>query len=453
MADEEGLIDPDAVWIPKLKAEELQATASDLIGDGEAVATSGSDIKSAWQGLQEVYTAPEAETLFSAVDPVADNGDDIQDALATVGDALKTFAQEAEKCRQHLIAAKDEAEDFLKSIEDDENWREDEEKVALHESIRIEINQEIRNYQNWERSCANQITATFGGTTFIGADPKGPTLCKPGEQLYGVRYIPEDTAMPWGAPQEVDHPWWIDSGHALGDIGMGGLEATGLYGTTVTGEKGGVYPFSSQWFSNMGDQLKDGAAFAGTLTGFYDYKTGELGLGSRPGDWAYEWAENFYPAWTEVGHAFVPWRERHDRPAYVVTQAVVNIGTLGAGAALKLGKLPQLHGDAPGPNALPDLVDRVPDATDPSHPGTSDPPSVADLRNRLDELEAAVNDDYSPAGAMDAVGGIPLREHAGSGVPETQANGDGPESPDAPPTTTPTPHPSAATDGSPASAG
>ncbi|WP_157036188.1 hypothetical protein [Streptomonospora alba] len=148
-----------------------------------------------------------------------------------------------------------------------------------------------------------------------------------------------------------------------------------------------------------------------------------------------------------MGHAFVPWRERHDRPAYVVTQAVVNIGTLGVGAALKLGKLPQLHGDAPGPNALPDLVDRVPDAANPSRPGTSDLPSAADLRNRLDELETAVNDDYSPVGAMDAVDDIPLREHAVSGVPGTQVNGDGPEGTDSPPSTTPAPNPSAATDG------
>ncbi|GAB3453166.1 hypothetical protein GCM10027570_32100 [Streptomonospora sediminis] len=431
MAGNEGEIDPGAIWIPGLNADELEATASDLVGDGETMAESGNDIKSAWQGLQEVYAAPESETLFTAVDPVAADGDDIQDALATVGDALTTFAQEAKQIKQNLVALKGDAKTFLESIDGDDDWREDEEKVEEHEALRIDINHQIRNYQEAERNCANKITGIFGGTTFIGADPGKPTVCKPNERVYGVNYIPEEAATPWGAPQEVDEPFWMEALQGLGNIAAGVAEGVGVYGPNVVGDMGLVYPLSPQWFSNMGDQLKDSAAFAGSLTGFYDYKTGELGVGSP-----YEWAENFYPAWIEVGHAFVPWRES-DRPGYVFSQAVFNFGTLGVGAALKFGKLGRLGAEAPPPEApAVDPMKHVPNPNAPAHAGNPDnpveSPSVQQLHEQLDEMASLTEKGYSPTDAMEIVAGIPMREHAMAGGPDIQANADGPNGPDGP---------------------
>lgn len=438
LAGNEGEIDPGAIWIPGLNADELEATASDLVGDGETMAESGNDIKSAWQGLQEVYAAPESETLFTAVDPVAADGDDIQDALATVGDALTTFAQEAKQIKQNLVALKGDAKTFLESIDGDDDWREDEEKVEEHEALRIDINHQIRNYQEAERNCANKITGIFGGTTFIGADPGKPTVCKPNERVYGVNYIPEEAATPWGAPQEVDEPFWMEALQGLGNIAAGVAEGVGVYGPNVVGDMGLVYPLSPQWFSNMGDQLKDSAAFAGSLTGFYDYKTGELGVGSP-----YEWAENFYPAWIEVGHAFVPWRES-DRPGYVFSQAAFNFGTLGVGAALKFGRLGRLGAGTPPPEApATDPMKHVPNPTAPAHAGNPDnpveAPSVQQLHEQLDEMASLTEKGYSPTDAMEIVAGIPMREHAMAGGPDIQANADGPDDPNSsPPTTEPT---------------
>ncbi|MUL42638.1 hypothetical protein FZ103_15905 [Streptomonospora sp. PA3] len=426
MAGDEGLIDPSAIWIPKLKADELEATASDLVGDGEAIAASGSDIKSSWQGLQEVYSAPEAETLFSVVDPVAEDGGEIEDALAKVGDALTSFAQEARKTRQRLMELKDEAETFVKSVENEPDWRKDPEKVERHESLRIDINHQIRNYQNWERFYANEITKTFGGTHFVGRDPKDPQICKPGEQFYGVDYIPENARMPWGAPQQVDEPFWKEGVDALGDYGTSWLEGVGVIGKNAVGDRGLVYPFSPEWFDNVPGQLKGGAAFMGSLTGFYDYRTGEGGLL----DWS---ADSFANSWQQLGNAFVPMSES-DRPGYVVVQSVLNIGTLGAGVIPKLGKIARLGADAPAHGGDgPDLTRHLPDPADPAQPGNGAKlPTTKELQEQLDKFEQHTFEDYSPADAMDAAADIPVRAQVTAGGPDIQANADGPGGPGGP---------------------
>lgn len=327
--DKPPLVNPDEIPFPTMAPDYLEMVAKDVKDDGGNIADSGNTIRSTWQGLGEVYSAPESSELLAAVDQVAELGEGINDALKTVADALVTFAEEGGAAKKKLVELRSEARDFLESIEaDGEDWNKDEDKVAEHEDLRGRINDAILAYQQAERRCANTITSLIeGGTTFVAGDPAGDNKTADNEQVYGLEEIPEQASMPWGGPQMVDAPWYVDAAAGTHDLWVGGVRDMGsMAGFHRDGDWG--VESTDEWLANEKAYWYETYQGSAALTGFY---TPTEGWGV---DSAGEWANNVTQVRLQMAHSMVPWTEWDERPGYVLTQGGGNIGTAIGGALL-----------------------------------------------------------------------------------------------------------------------
>jgi hypothetical protein len=327
----EDLINPDAIPIPQVNIQELRAAAAGLKADGADIDQAGQDITSTWAGLQGVYSAPEAETLFSVMNPVATKGDDAASALKTAAQALETFADTAQRIRGDLYAVRSRARTFLASIEGDEDWNSGRhafdvvsEKGQEHDALLADVNRLLQEYQEAERECANAITVTFGGTTFIGSNSEGTTQPGAGEAVYGLDEPLENVATPWGTPQGTDHYWSVDAALAAWDVVRGGAEDLG----GMVGAHGDQGWFSGDWGDNAEAYWGDALVGLGAMAGVYNPETN---------DWVNSVEEGFQVglgARIEAVHGFFPWTELEGRPGYAWGTLGTNLALIGAGAAL-----------------------------------------------------------------------------------------------------------------------
>ncbi|GAB3438040.1 hypothetical protein GCM10027570_00840 [Streptomonospora sediminis] len=457
-------IDPGAITIPQVRIELLEEAAKAIKDDGQDVSDVGNDIKSAWGGLAGVYSAPEDETLFSAIDPVATKGDDVHSAATTVGDALLTFAQDVRPILRRWHSLKDDAEDMQGHIDDNEDWRQDEEKVEEFNQLNNDLLKAQNDFMAAERECANKITALFGGTTFVATEPGGEGSAGKGEQAYGYDEAPQDVATPWAVPQEHDAPWYTDVYAAGVDLTWGSVkDGLGMVG---------FHDGQGNWTLDRDEVAANtrrywGDAIAGTA----------MLAGYSEGEWSWGTAGT---AWKEAAHSMVPWREWGDRPGYVITQGVVNIGSiaLGAGLAISgygapvggallawrgtrvmraLGKVGDLapdsgapgggHGSGHGSDGSGDgngSGDGLDLGLEPDGSGRRDgPPTTEDIQRELGDWEAIAADigwEQTLQRAADLSELSEQRQPALVGAPdgdlEINANANGPDNP---PTTKPVP--------------
>ncbi|MEU0239514.1 ADP-ribosyltransferase [Nocardiopsis sp. NPDC006198] len=327
-----GVINPDAFPIPALMPARLEYRAGRLRANAALVAGSGHDITGAWSGLSACYTAPEAETLFAVVGPVAVDGDSVSDGMDRAATALEVFAEEVRGIKERWAALTSDANAFLASIEGDDDWRkadtfsgewwsgDESPKVAEHQALLDRADALRLEYEAAEVECANAVNAGLPvRTNFVHADSGTEPAVR--QYAHGYNEYLGDMDMPWGGSMETDHAWFVDVGHSVSDFAVGALEDLG----------GALGAHSSEgWFEmNMGDALVEyhgeSLTTLGAMAGLYDPATGEWGEVS--------W-ETFGNTWTEVAHSVVPWREWDDRPGYVIGTAVLNIGSMVAGAAL-----------------------------------------------------------------------------------------------------------------------
>ncbi|MEY9211664.1 DNA/RNA non-specific endonuclease [Thermobifida halotolerans] len=325
----DGVINPDRILIPDADPDAIEAAGKALKGDAGDIAQAGHDIKTSWSGLEGHYLAPESEELLAAVDPVADDGDTMDDRITTVGQALIDFAEEIRPLLARWKSLKADAETMADQItEAGEDWTKDEDRVEAHNQLNDDLAAVQTDYQAAERECANTITALVeGGTRFIAAHLDGSTVADDGEMVYGLAEAPQGRETAWATPQDHDAPWWADVGAALWDIGAGTVTDVASMVGLYHDQRGWGVSSLSEWGANFRDYQLDSLEGAAYLTGLYDGTT--WGVDS-PGQW---WG-NFSGAWKEVGHSIVPWREWDTRPGYVITTGVVNIGSMVAGTAL-----------------------------------------------------------------------------------------------------------------------
>ncbi|WP_433325724.1 hypothetical protein [Spirillospora sp. CA-294931] len=407
-----GVIDPSAIPIPKANPDDVEAAGNALKKDGTGISQTGHDINSGWQGLSEFYVAPESGLLLNAPKPVAAAGDAFKGEVTTVGDALITFAGEVRPIISKIQGLKSSAQTFRNKIDGDDDWRKDEDKVNEHNKLNNDVLAALAQYQEAERSCANKITGIFGGTRFVPGDGKPGA----GEKGYGMGKAPKDVETPWAKPQEHDKPWYEDAWNGVTDF-VGGIltdlgDLTGLHG------KDGWLWDGGNWLDNMKNNYTQVLQDLGGLVGLH----GKDGWVWDGGSW---WG-NFSGAWTEVAHSFVPWREWGDRPGYVITQSILNIGSLaiGVGEVKLISKLLK-RGDADAPNTRDGDSDgdgRLDDNADlPSN--NSDPNlTTRELQNELGELDINDKELSELQNSLDDAGDFKDREPAS--VPDREQNGD-----------------------------
>ncbi|WP_235432168.1 hypothetical protein [Nocardiopsis sp. RV163] len=325
-----GLINPAAFPVPTAGPATLERQARDLRREGANVAGIGGDIKSAWAGLSSCYSAPEAETLYAVVDPVATDGDKVETSFDKAASALETFAEAVRDIKGKWSTLKADSYAFLNSIEGDDDWREadgisgffggESDKVEEHQALLDRADALRREYEEAERACANAINADIPDrTSFVAGDGDGESA--PGEFEHGYDGYLGDVAMAWGGPMETDHGWWVDAGAAVGDFFVGIAEDVG----GITGMYSSEGWFEMSWGDAMWEYHEGNLQSLASLAGMYD---------SESDSWGWSGWDTVGNAWKDAAHAVVPWEEWGERPGYVIGTALLNIGATVGGAAL-----------------------------------------------------------------------------------------------------------------------
>ncbi|NKZ01051.1 hypothetical protein [Nocardiopsis alborubida] len=357
--------------------------------------------------MQPHYTAPESETLFAAMGPVAAKGGTILDDVTTVASALDTFAEAAQTAKTTLNALKDEATTFAEEMRDKEHWSANPLDYAENRRLKLQVNGVWATFQEAERTCANAISAVSGsGNSYVAASGEAPGA---GEIVYGLdpddvpdvaydltsladwQRAMEDT---WHQLEYSEKPWpadwatdafmaqWDNFGPGmLWDVGVGAVAWTGLW-REGSGWANSVGEATDNFFTHKQETLEG----LGSLAGLYgeDGWMNPFDSDERSGQ---TWRANAGAAWTEVAHDVVPWREWEDRPAYTVYTGAGN-------AALTLVSLPVRGGTilsslGRGGSGLPDLdpVDR-PEVV--WEPGAAARPGFS-----LSQTFSEISDDFS----------------------------------------------------------
>ncbi|MFW6640710.1 hypothetical protein ACOALZ_11805 [Nocardiopsis algeriensis] len=325
------LINPRNFPVPQTLTYSLDSQAGTFKDNGADLADKGNDIKSAWGGLQGIYSAPEAETLFSVLDPVATDGEDVSDNITKASTALIEFAETVKGIQDRWRTLRTDTNSFLASIDNgnkegwDEGsgfwfWKEESENVTKHNELLDRAAALKHEFEEAERKCANAITGLFGGTRFVPQNSEGSRKNGDKTFVYGLEEPLTGVPMEWGAPQSTDHAWYNDLGDAVGDFTVGIAEDLGgMVG--IHGENGW---FSDSWGDNLWNYWGGAVEGAASL----------VGVGKdENGNWGFSW-ETMGSAWKEAAHSVVPWEEWGERPWYTIGTAVLNIGSMAAGAAL-----------------------------------------------------------------------------------------------------------------------
>jgi hypothetical protein len=357
------VINPGAIPRFQGNADALEADASSLKGVGQGVRDTGADVHATWQGMAAFYEAPEAARLFVATEPVRARADDFGADVEAVAGALSTYAAEVRPIAQRLEQLRAEAQSFVASVEGDDDWREDGDKVDRHNDLLGQVDGQVLALQDAERSAANAINALSGGRQWHAGGADDPNA-------YGPTEIPANAERPWGAPEAKDEPWWKDVWNG-GTSLVKGFFVDGLW-EDVKGLFGFVNIFDWDTFSSSWG-----------------------GLWSLTGKWLYAPGEAL-EAWKNLGKAVLAWDMWGEDPARALGTVLFNVVTLPFAAlkALKAGRAGKA-GKAGRAGAVDDVADAAGDAgklPDPklldelADAGKADPhlPTVGDLARQVD---------------------------------------------------------------------
>ncbi len=303
------MINPDEIPVFTGNVETLRSAAASLKTTGGQITSTGASVHNTWQELSGFYRAPEAAQLFGATAPVRDRARAFGEEVVKVGIALATYADEVEPIAKKLKQLKTDAVNLKRELDQDEDWREDEDKVNRHNNLLTSIDAQVLALQAAERKAANAINALFGGIQWhAGTDPND-------KSTYGPPEIPSNAERPWGTPEEVDKPWYVDVWN--GTVGLvKGIFVDGLWG-----------------------DLKGLGSLVG-LCGWDEFKKAWGGLGNLVGLGGWEAFKN---SWKEFGKSFLAWDMWSEDPMRALGTVVWNVastvGTAGIFAVAKaLGK-------------------------------------------------------------------------------------------------------------------
>ncbi|NYH43973.1 hypothetical protein HNR22_003700 [Micromonospora jinlongensis] len=203
--------------------EQLATHAQTIKTTGVDFANTGQAIDTTWQGLAAVYEAPEAAQLFAASGPIRTVSASVGEDVQAVGTALATYASEVKEIKAQLAALKGQAEQFVESTKDDDDWREDEGKVNQHNGLISAVNTQVAAFFEAQRKCANTINALYGGRQYRADNADG--RADDGEYGFNADTLNaaagEDGALPWGSNEEHDRGFLGDVGAFFGGIGEG----------------------------------------------------------------------------------------------------------------------------------------------------------------------------------------------------------------------------------------
>ncbi|PDP89277.1 hypothetical protein CQJ94_02440 [Glycomyces fuscus] len=334
LTDGENKISPATFPVPTPSPDYIESLASDLRGAGESVGDTGNDITSAWGGLRPHYKAPEAEQLYSVLDPVATDGDTVSTDLGHAASALETFAADLRDIKSRWSGLSAEAFEFRARIDaKGDDWRKAEGVAGffgIGENPDVEENQRlidegtriIEDYAEAERACANAINRFVPDRTRFEETPSGDGALDPDVFYHGYEEDLADLATEWDMGGAVtDESWLVDGWDAVWDFGVGAVEGTGA----MLGMHSSEGWFEMSWGDALYEYHESNIQSVASLVGMYDAESDSYGWSG--------W-DTVGSAWKDLAHSVVPWEEWGERPGYVIGTAVLNIGVTALGAAL-----------------------------------------------------------------------------------------------------------------------
>lgn len=329
LLDCNGIIDPSVFPIPVADHVYIGTLASDLRKAGEDMAQTGDDVVSAWGGLADCYTAPESDVLFSALDPVSSDGEEVETGTDRAASALHEFAEEVREIKLAWRDLAGLAQGFRDRVVDDPEW-DKADNFITGRSDNVEENNDLKTsaegiivrYERAQRDCANAINqGIYGRTRFHSQfDEEAGTVGPNGFVFDTVNSI-SDLPSEWGEDATADKFWYQDAWDAGMDFGLGAIEGVG----GMVGAHSAEGWFAQSWGDSLKEYHWDNITAAASLVGAYDAESNSL---TRPG------SEPAGEAWKELAHSIVPWTEFADRPGYVFATAALNIGGTVAGVVL-----------------------------------------------------------------------------------------------------------------------
>jgi hypothetical protein len=297
------------------------------------IRNAGQDVHSRFQATAAYYKAPEADQLLSSTQPVMDTADEFAGDIESLADALDTFVSEAKPYADRLKHLRDKAIAFVDSVEGEDDWTKDQDKVDAHKALMDGVAAAVAGFEEAERNAANKISAI------------SPALCRPGSVaddgshapgMYGVSAdtLKSMDGLPWGSPEGRTYDrwsldWW---GHGIKSWAWDGIAKDSIWGGFVglgTLEDNLLGINGSQTQQETWDGLKR------TLVGAYAYGMDAAGQGDHLSDW-----QHGSEAYTkELGKQFIAYDMWDEDPARAHAVTTFNLLTLFGGAAGGLAKL------------------------------------------------------------------------------------------------------------------
>ncbi|MFE6364157.1 hypothetical protein ACFVP3_29705 [Streptomyces sp. NPDC057806] len=354
------MIEPESIPLFTGDLGQLEQHTDALRVEADGIRQAGAEAHRQFQGLSAFYEAPEAEKLFASTAPARDGADRFADKVATVADALSTYAAEVAPITKRLERLQSKATAFVAGLktpsgEFDENWTDDADKVEQHQALMHDVNVAQAAFTAAEIACNNKITALVGGTQYV-MNTGDKQFMPLGAELYGysAEVLDQAKELPWGTPVTQSHDWWDpdDLGYYAKSFFWDGFIVDNVWGTidglaTLVGVHG----------SDEAGQAWEGVVRA--IVGAETYLM-ESGGKEPTGVFASDFAQDSKGYAKEFGKSFVAWDMWKENPARAAATVVFNGLTLGAGP-LKIASA----GKAGTAAKVATTVAKVGDAIDP----------------------------------------------------------------------------------------
>ncbi|MZE79245.1 protein phosphatase, partial [Streptomyces sp. SID5475] len=296
--------------------EQLEKDATGLGNDADDIRETGKGVHTQFQGLSAFYTAPEAEALFASTKPVQDRADEFADDLEKVKSALDEYAAEVRPLVAKLKQLKADAAAFVASVEGDDEWKYDGDKIDEHNALQSDVTATVAAFWEAERTAANKITALVGGTQYRANDGSD------GKNMYGFSADDmKDAEVPWGTAENEKYHWYEVHQHIKSFV-WDGLIVDGVWGTikglgTLVGFDG--------W-----DAMKDAWKGLGMLVVGTALYTSPLAY-AVPDSALPQWMKDSKQVAKEAGKAMLAWDTWKENPARAAGAVTFNVLTTATG--------------------------------------------------------------------------------------------------------------------------
>jgi hypothetical protein len=160
------MIQPDAIAQFTGDPDALETAITKLAAAGRGITKLGASIDTTWQGLDAVYDAPEAGSLFAATSRVRDNAANLSEDVEAVARVLTTYLTEVQGVAAKLADLKTAATAFVAGSRSDPSWRENGQLVDQHNDLVRQVDVETAALMAAERKAANAIYALIGGPEY-----------------------------------------------------------------------------------------------------------------------------------------------------------------------------------------------------------------------------------------------------------------------------------------------